>query len=40
MIDGGMMGRKMGAAGSMDAAMGWLEPLDLELDVTGWPSHD
>jgi hypothetical protein len=33
MIDGGMMGCKMGAARSMDAAMGWLEPL--ELDMTG-----
>jgi hypothetical protein len=33
MVDGGMMGRKMGAAGSMDAATGWLEPL--ELDAMG-----
>ena len=28
-IDGGMMGCKMGAAGSMDA--GWLEPLELDM---------
>jgi len=33
MIDGGMMGHKIGAAGSMDAAVGWLKPL--ELDATG-----
>jgi hypothetical protein len=33
MIDGGMMGCKTGAAGSMDAATGWLEPF--ELDATG-----
>ena len=33
MIDSGMMGCKMGAARSMDAAMGRLEPL--ELDMTG-----